>query len=116
MNIYPFCPLRCTPVPVSAFRVQFAYRSKATPFVGEACETNLLQVRTESCWEKHSPNSSVTLLAAIMQVSTWFLCAWGRWVGVRRAMALIGDARQATSVKKSGPVETGLTGPAGTAL
>ena len=29
---------------------------------------------------------------------------------------LIGDARQATSEGKSGPVETGLTGLAGTAL
>ena len=35
---------------------------------------------------------------------------------VRRAMALIGDARQATSEGKSGPVETGLTGTAATAL
>ena len=101
---------------MSAFRVRFAYQSKATPFVGEACETNHSQVRTESCCEKQSPNSSVTLLAAIMQVSTWLLCAWGHRVGVRRAMVLIGDARQATSEGKSGPVETGLTGPAGTAL
>ena len=31
-------------------------------------------------------------------------------------MALIGNARQATSEGKSGPVETGLTGPAATAL
>ena len=116
MNIYPFYPLCRTPVPVSAFQVRFAYQSKDTPFVGEACETNHSQVRTKSCWEKHSPNSSVTLLAAIMQVSTWFLCAWGRRVGVRRAMPLIGDARQATSEGKSSQVETGLTGPAGTAL
>ena len=33
-------------------------------------------------------------------------------VGVRQAMALIGNARQATSEGKSGPVETGLTGKA----
>ena len=31
-------------------------------------------------------------------------------------MALIGDARQASSEGKSGPVETGLTGLAATAL
>ena len=37
-------------------------------------------------------------------------------MGVRQAMALIGNARQATSEEKSGPVETGLTGPAATAL
>ena len=37
-------------------------------------------------------------------------------MGFRQAMALIGNARQATSEGKSGPVETGLTGPAATAL
>ena len=37
-------------------------------------------------------------------------------MGVRRAKALIGNARQATSEGKSGPVETGLTGSAATAL
>ena len=31
-------------------------------------------------------------------------------------MVLIGNVRQATSEEKSGPVETGLTGPAATAL
>ena len=35
-------------------------------------------------------------------------------MGVRQAMALIGNARQATSEGKSGPVETGLTGPVAT--
>ena len=42
------------------------------------------------------------------------LWGWGPCVGVRRAMALIGNAKQATSEGKSGPVETGLTGPATT--
>ena len=37
-------------------------------------------------------------------------------MGVRRAMSLSGDAKQATSEGKGGPVETGLTGPAATAL
>jgi len=37
-------------------------------------------------------------------------------MGVRQAMALIGNARQATSEEKSGPVETGLTGLAAMAL
>jgi len=54
--------------------------------------------------------------AAIMQVSTWCLCAWGHCVSVRRPLALIGDTRQATSEGKSGPVETRLTGPVATAL
>ena len=31
-------------------------------------------------------------------------------------MALIGNTRQATSEEKSSPVQTGLTGPAATAL
>ena len=61
-------------------------------------------------------NSSVALFAAILQVSTWYLCVSGRCVGVRQAMALIGNARQATSEGKSGPVEIGLTGLAATAL
>ena len=69
-------------------------------------------VRTESCWKEDLRNSSVALLAGILQVSKWCLCALGRCVGVRRAIALIGNARQATSRGKSGPVETGLTGPA----
>ena len=56
------------------------------------------------------------LFAAISQASTRHLRAWGPCVGVRRATALIGDTKQATSEGKSGPVETGLTGPAATAL
>ena len=39
-----------------------------------------------------------------------------RAMGVRRALALFGDAKQATGEGKSGPVETGLTGPVATAL
>ena len=37
-------------------------------------------------------------------------------VGVRRTLAQFGDAKQAMSEGKSDPVETGLTGPAATAL
>ena len=37
-------------------------------------------------------------------------------MGVHKAMVLIGNAGQATSEGKSGPVKTGLTGPAATAL
>ena len=37
-------------------------------------------------------------------------------VWVRRALALYADAKQAMGEGKSGPVETGLTGPAATAL
>ena len=70
--------------------IQFAYRPKATPFAGEACETSHRSlVKTESCWKEDSRNSSVALFTATSQVSTWYrLCASGRCVGVRRAMAL----------------------------
>ena len=45
-------------------------------------------------------------------------CALGCFVGVHRAMALIGDAMQVTtgSEGKSGAIETGLTRPAATVL
>ena len=48
-------------------------------------------------------------LAAISQVLTCHLCAWGPRVGVHRAVALIGHAKQAMGEGKSGPVETGIT-------
>ena len=98
------------------FPIQLAYRPKPTPFAGEACETNRSLVRMKSCWKEDSRNGSVALFAAISQVSIWYLCASRRWVGIRRAMALIGNAMQATIEGKSDPVETGLTGPAATAL
>ena len=88
----------------SSFPIRFAYQPEATSFASEACETNPSLVRTESCW-KNSRNSSVALFAAISQVSTRYLCASGRCVGVHRAMALIGNNRQANSEGKSGPVE-----------
>ena len=37
-------------------------------------------------------------------------------MGVRRAMALTGDAKQATGKGKGGPFETGLTRPVAMAL
>ena len=80
-------------------------------FAGEACETNRSLVRTESCWK-----TRVTVLLHCSQPSRKFQHASGRCVGFRLAKALIGNARQATSEGKSGPVEAGLTGPAATAL
>ena len=41
------------------------------------------------------------------------LCAYH---GIRPALALFGDAKQAMGEEKSGPVETRLTGPVATAL
>ena len=49
------------------FPIQFAYRPKATPFAGEACETNRLLVRTESCWK-----TRVTVLLHCLQPSHKF--------------------------------------------
>ena len=63
----------------------------------------------------------MTDFPSISQVSTCgvspakrTLCACGPSVSVRRAMALIGYAEQGGG--KSGPVESGLTGPTATAL
>ena len=95
--------------------IQFAYRLKATPFAGEVCETNHLLVKMESCWKTRGTVLLHCMLTAISQVSRRYLCASGHCMGVRQAMVLIGNARQAMS-EGNGPVETGLTGPAATAL
>ena len=95
----------------ASFPIQFAYRPKATPFASEACETNRSLVRTESWWM-----TSGTVLLHCSQPSCKFQHASRRCVGIRQAMALIGNARQATSEGRSDPVETGLTGLAATAL
>ena len=50
--------------------------------------------RTESCWKKEF----FTLITAISQVSTCYLRTWRTCIGVHQAMALIGDAKQVTSV------------------
>ena len=64
--------------------------------------------------------NSFALFAAISQVLTLSFkispVCLRACVGVRRALPVIGDAKQATSEGESGPVETGLTGPAATAL
>ena len=70
-----------------------------------------LHGRTETCWRK-TRKSSFALFTAISQVSTRHLCASGPCVGVRRAMALIGYAKQASGEWESSPVETRLTRPA----
>ena len=49
------------------FPILFAYRPKATPFAGEACETNRSLVRTESCWK-----TRVTVLLHCLQPSRKF--------------------------------------------
>ena len=90
--------------------ILFAYRPKAPPFADEAnCKNGkLLEGRLAEQFLSHCSQPS-------RKFQHGKLCASGRCVGVHRAMALIGN-RQATSWGKSGPVETGLTGPAATAL
>ena len=89
-HIIAILPIICVIHSGVGFLLQFAYWPKATPFAGEACETNYHSlVRTESCWKEDSWNSSIALFAAISQVSTWYLCALGRCVGSCRAMVLI---------------------------
>ena len=43
------------------FPVQFAYCPKATPFAGEACETNCSLVRMESRWKEDSRKFCLTV-------------------------------------------------------
>ena len=95
-----------------SFPIQFAYRLKATPFAGEACETICSLARMESCWKTRG----TVLLHCLPPPRKFQHGASWRCMGVRQVMALIGNARQATSEGKSGLVETGLTGPATTAL
>ena len=64
----------------------------------------------ESCWKTRNFFFLHCMFAAISQVSTYHLCAWGPCVGVSRAMALVGNDKQATGKGKGGLVETGLTG------
>ena len=104
----PFCPLGRTPM-VSAFRSCSLIGRKPHPSQMKP-NCPFVYIRTESCWKEDLRNSSVALIAAISQVSTWYICASGRCVGVPRAMALIGNARQATSGGKSGTGRTNRTG------
>ena len=69
----------CSPRKILKFRgCEFLLKYWVTPFTGEACKTDHSLVRTGSCWKEDSQKSFVALFAAILQVSTWHLCAWGR--------------------------------------
>ena len=52
---------------VVGFPIQFACWPQATPFAGEACETNRLLAKTESCWKTHG-----TVLLHCLQPSRKF--------------------------------------------
>ena len=103
MNIYPFCPLH----QIAAFH---SLISQATPFADEACETNHSLGRTESCWKTPKRFFRTVCIHAshIMFEHVTMLCACH---GRSPSIGPIGDAKQAMGEGKSGPVETGLTGP-----
>ena len=107
MNIYPLCPLR----QIAAFHLLI---SQAIPFTDEDCETNHPIGRTESCWktQKRSFRTVFSHLVSCFNMSPHCV----RSIGVRRALALFADAKQAVGEGKSGLVETGLTRPLATAL
>ena len=92
--------------------------SQATPFVDETCKSN-----RQFTWkngkllkERLGRSSFSTLFAVILQVSTCHLCGWAPSLRVRRAMAPNWRYQVTHELGKSGPVETGLTRLANTAL
>ena len=102
MNIYPFCPLH----QIAAFHLLI---SQATPFTDENCETNHPLGRTESCWKTRKRFFCTVRSHLVSCFNMLLRCVHS--IGVRRALALFGDAKQAMGEGKSGPVKTGLTGP-----
>ena len=72
MNIYPFCPLR---LPVLSWAIRsFTYFASHRPFADEACETAIVFLQVVG---RKAQKSFLALFAAILQVSTCHLCAWG---------------------------------------
>ena len=110
MIIYSSCPLHRTTL-VSAFQC-----SLATLFADEACKTIIFHWKNGKLLEDPEFFFLHCMFAAISQVSTYHLCAWGPCVGVSRAMALVSNDKQARGKGKGGLVETGLTGLVAMAL
>ena len=108
MNSYPFCPLR----QIAAFH---SLISQAIPFADEACETNRSLGRTESCWKtrKRFFRTVCSHLVLCFNVLPRCVCA----MGVREHWPYLATPSKPWGRPgKSGPVETGLTGPVATAL
>ena len=100
----PFLPV--APYSTAWFRLSGrSLISQATPFADRSFG------RTENCWKTvfRTVRSHLVLCCNMSPRSV-------RTMGVCRALALFGDAKQAMGEGKSGPVETGLTGPVATAL
>ena len=88
-------------------------RLSRKPHPSQMRQTRLVvRLEERKVTRRKTRKNSFALFAAISQVSACHPCAWGPCVGVRRAMALTGDAKQATSEGRSGPVEIGLTAQA----
>ena len=106
MNIYPFCPLRHA---YSAAWFRLSDRSlisQATPFADRSGRKN----------RKLLEDSVIRTVRSHLVLCCNMLPRCVRAMGVFRALALYDDAKQAMGEGKSGPVETGLTGPVATAL
>ena len=56
------------------FPIQFAYRPKATPFAGEACETNRSLVRMESCWKTIAEQFCCTVCSHLARFNIVPMC------------------------------------------
>ena len=96
---------------VSVFRPDLLIGRKPHP-----SQVKLARLRTESRWKTRGRVLSHCLQPSRKVQQGIYLCAMGRCVCIRRATGLIGDARHAKGEGKSGPVETRLSGPMGTAL
>ena len=110
MNVYPFCQLRRRTVLVSAFHSSRNPHPlqmrlvRLQPFTGKFLKGKLRRVFLHYS----QPSRKFQHVTCVL--------SWGRCVGICRVMELIGDANRAMGEGKSGPVETGLTGLAATAL
>ena len=116
----PFLPINC----VVQYWLQLPI-SQATPFPDKAYETRIMRLEERKVVDPEGRLGrflfrTVRSQLAGFNMSPVCLGALRVWMCVRRAMALIGDAIDNVSPSepqgKSGPVETGLTGPAATAL
>ena len=102
-----FCPLRRKPM-LSAFRSSLLSGRKPHPSqVKLARLARLARLAQQICYTARSHLASFNMVP---------MCFGALREHPPSTMALIGNARQATSEGESGPVETGLTGPAATAL
>ena len=107
----PFLPV--APYSTAWFRLSdCSLISQATPFADHSVG------RTENCWKNRKllEDSVFRTVRSHLVLCCNMSPRCVRAMGVCRALALFGDAKQAMGEGKGGPVETGLTGPVATAL